>query len=532
MKKINIFSTIAFFVLCTFIGSCNGKGSKDNNSDTITDSIQSAQTLIEKQLQRLSDTIFESAKTGVNFSVTVADTTVSGNLDNLNDMYADTPGAFTFRKGSRRDADFGGYIKSKPTKFTIDWTFKTEEPYRETSLGTWGGGTGWTGEPVYVEWPDTLLEKMKSNGAVYSDFSGKEIIFGSLCGKVYFLDYLSGKPSRKALPGVNPIKGSVSLDPSLNGNLYVGQGVPAERPFGAFLVDLFTNKVDFYRPEDPKAQRRWGAFDSSSVRVAQFLMVPGENGSIYKYIVAPGKLTLHSVLRYKVNGAAPGIESSMAVYSNYGFTCDNHGNILGINLDTMEPVWLYRLGDDIDSTPVVAEEDGIPYLYVGCEIDRQGTSGTANFVKLNATNGEEVWKLSLPGNRYDVNNKHFDGGYFSTSLLGTGNCKDLIFAQCVRNTKGQNGEFIAIDRKSGDIKYQIPLKHYGWSSPVGFLDENGSLYIVTADCAGNIYIIDGLTGEIIYVERVGSNFESSAVVNGNSLVIGSRGSSIFKITLE
>ena len=531
MKNTN-YSCLAYisFISLLFFG-CSGRTAHDQNQDSLSDSIEGAQKEIIQEVQRLPDTVYQSAKQ-VNFTVEIRDTTKSGRLESLEDMYAYTPGAFTFRKDALRQANFGGKVQEKPTKFKIDWTFKTEENYKETKLGTWGGGTGWTGEPVFVEWPDSLLQKMKESDAVYSDFSGKEIIFGSLCGKVYFVDYNSGKPSRKAIPGVNPIKGSVSLDPSLNGNLYVGQGVPVERPFGAFMVNLFNNQIDFYRPEDSKAQRKWGAFDSSSIRVSQFLMVPGENGSIYKYFVYPGKLELHSVLRYKVNGAAPGIESSMAVYANYGFTCDNHGNILGINLDKLEPVWLYRLGDDIDSTPVLSIEDGVPYLYVGCEIDRQGTQGTSNFVKLNATNGEEIWKLSLPGKRFDINNKHFDGGYFSTSLLGSGDCSDLIFAQCVMNTNRQNGELIAIEKATGKIKYQIALKHYAWSSPVGFLDPDAKMYIVTADCIGNIYIVDAKNGNIIYVEKVGNNFESSPVVIGNSLVVGSRGNSIFKITLE
>ena len=52
----------------------------------------------------------------------------------------------------------------------------------------------------------------------------------------------------------------------------------------------------------------------------------------------------------------------MAVYSNYGYTADNHGNILCINLNTMKPVWRYDYRDDNDSSPVVGVEDGKPYI--------------------------------------------------------------------------------------------------------------------------------------------------------------------------
>ena len=55
---------------------------------------------------------------------------------------------------------------------------------------------------------------------------------GSLCGKGYFINYQTGKASRKPLDLGNVVKGTMSLDPELM-NLYVGQGVPRQPgPFG------------------------------------------------------------------------------------------------------------------------------------------------------------------------------------------------------------------------------------------------------------------------------------------------------------
>lgn len=532
----NLIRKIAALITASLLLSaagCRG-GSSSGSEDSIAEtSSVNAENEMGLDEQRFPDTIYLSAKENVKFEVSILDTLSSGIINSLKDLYASTPGAFTFRKGSRRQANFGGKVDSIPSEFVIDWEFHTKENFTETKYGKWGGGTGWTGEPVLVEWPDTLLSKMKSAGVVYDEFSGKEIILGSLCGYVYFLDYLTGKPSRNAIEGVNPIKGSVSLDPTLNGNLYVGQGVPIERPFGVFKINLFTNKIDFFLPEDPKAQRKWGAFDSSSIRVGQFQFFPGENGSIYKYLVKGSDLKLHSVLRYTVNGAAPGIESSMAVYGNYGFTADNHGNILGINLDRLEPVWHYRLGDDTDSTPVVVEEDGRPYVYAGCEIDRQGNEGFANLAKLDAATGEEIWTAKIPGHAIVTpSGKRFDGGFFSTLLPGTGNCSDRIYTVVVKNQSNQNGNFLAIDRKTGNILYEIPLKYYGWSSPVGFMTPDNRMLVVAADCGGRLYLIDGEKGELITSALIGANFESSPVVSGNSLVMGSRGNTIYKISLK
>lgn len=518
-------SCILFLTILNSCGHSSTQSASTADSDSVMQDVKELPVV-----KRLPDTIYESAGI-VKYSIERCDTAVSGVLSSLADMYASAPGTLTFRNGPMRQADFQGRVKGEPKELVVDWTFHTQEDYTATSLGSWGGGSGWTGQPLYVEWPDSCLSRLRASGAMDKAFTGKEIIVGSLFGSVYFIDYVTGQASRKAIPVGNPIKGTVSLDPTLNGNLYVGQGVPARRPFGALAINLFDNEQFHFFAEDTKAQRRWGAYDSSPVRVGQFLFRPGENGGIYKLSVSPDRLTMHSVLRYTVGGAAPGIEASMAVYANYGFTADNHGNILAINLDTMKPVWAYKLGDDTDATPVIAVENGVPYLYVGCEIDLQD-AGAARFVKLNATDGTEVWRTNIDGRRMNIGKKHFDGGFYSSALLGSGDAENLIFANCVKNTKGQNGTFVAMDRKTGSIVYETPLKYYAWSSPVGFLNEKGRMFVVTGDCSGNLYIINARDGKVITTKSVGNNFESSPVVKDNSLVVGSRGNSIFKISLK
>lgn len=80
--------------------------------------------------------------------------------------------------------------------------------------------------------------------------------------------------------------------------------------------------------------------------------------------------------------------------------------------------------------------------------------------------------------------------------------------------------------------YKNTMDFYAWSSPVGFLNEDNELFIVTGDIIGNIYLIQGRTGEVIFKEQIGDNFESSPVVIDSSFVVGSRGTQIFKMHLE
>ena len=520
MYKLFVTALLSLGLLCV-IGCGSGSQSSVPVADSIIDSVVISKI---ETLKMLPDTAYRSAS-NVKFDIQIPDTAIDGTLESLVDLYKNVPGALTFRGGSRRDANFGGVLDSVPSKIIVDWQFITDEDYAPTKYGAWGGGTGWTGQPLYVEWPDSLV-------ADFKQASKKEIIVGSLSGRVYFIDLESGKASRKAINTENPIKGTVSLDPTLNGNLYVGQGLSAHKTVGALVINLNKHEITHNFGPDPKARRRWEAYDSSPIRAGQFLFRPAENGTLYKFIIEPGSLKLHSALRYTVGGAAPGMESSMAVYRNYGFTADNAGNILCVNLNTLKPVWHYKLPDDIDATPVVVEEpDGGVYVYAGCEVEHAGVTN-AVFAKIDALTGKEIWTNRTIANRANVGTKHFDGGYYATCLPGKGNCSDLIFANIVRNTKGQNGEFMAIDCKTGKTVYATPLKHYAWSSPVGFLTKDGKQYIVTGDCAGRIYLINGENGQIISTRQVGNNFESSPVVIGNSLVVGSRGNSIYKISVK
>lgn len=520
--------TAALVLLSTGCISKNGSATAESANDTAVDTLALP---APQPLTRLPDTMYASAD-AVKFVVEYVGDSAAGALSSLDDLYTGAPGALTFRQGQSRDASFAGTISGTPSEITVDWEFATAYDTTRTKFGVWGGGSGWTGQPLLVSWPDSIASCFRDSAIVNESFDGKELIVGSLCGNVYFINPETGASTRNPVYAGNPIKGTVSLDPTLNGNLYVGQGIPANKPFGAVVVNLYKDIVTDMFAEDPKAWRGWGAYDSSPVRVGQFLFRPGENGSVYKFNVEQGSLTLHSVLRYRVAGYAPGIEASMAVWRNYGFVCDNHGNIIALNLDNMRPVWRYTLGDDIDSTPVVGVEDGNPYIYTGCEIDRQG-SGTARFVKLDALSGEPVWRTEMEGNRADVDGKHFDGGYYATALPGSGNCSHLIYNNCVLNTGSmQNGVFVAFERSTGKIAYTTPLRYYAWSSPVGFLNERGEMFVVTLDAAGRAYLINGADGSIISVKQVGANFESSPVVWDNHVAVGSRGRFIYRMSIK
>lgn len=518
-----IASALALTLLSMNVISCSGITSKTSRADSDSMAVK-----VDRKM--LPDTAFASVE-DLTFEVELIDSLTSGEIENLINPYDTVPGIFTFRGGQTRDArTFSGKIKGEPDTIVQDWAFTT------ATRGEWGGGSGWTGQPVYVKWPKSLMAKFRQlSPALTADFSDEEIIVGSLCGDVYFINFANGKPSREIIPANNPIKGSVSLDPAMDGSLYVGHGIPTNQSFGHLSVDLFKHEVVYTFDRDPKAKRRWGAYDSSPVVAGQFLFWPGENGTIYKYLrKGNGRLVMHSTLRYLIKGdSGAGIETSMAVYKNYGYIGDNHGDILCVNLNTMKPVWHYDNHDDIDGSIVLELENGVPYIYVGCEVDMQsGSDARTHFVKLNGMNGTAVWEWSCPSRRSYQGEKHFDGGLYCTPLLGDGNCKKMIFAS-FNQLDGKNGsEFLAFDKTTGQCLYRKPLNFYAWSSPVGFYNEKNELYIVIGNSSGHLYLIRGKDGEILSDQVLSSNFESSPVVKGNTFVVGSRNGNIYRFHLE
>lgn len=480
------------------------------------------------------DTIYASAEK-VMFVIDTIDVTLPCELSDFEDLYKDAPGIFMFRGSPSRNPNFCGRLHGDSVKISTEWIFTTSIDTTKTSHGVWGGGTGWTGQPLYVRWPDSLISRFRQMTDIVTDaFQPQEIMFASLCGKLYFVDFQTGKESRKPFETQNVLKGTPSLNPFLNGHLYVGHGVQKHMPFGTIVFDLFSHSEKHAFGKDPKAWRGWCAYDSSPVVVGGFVFRPGENGTVYKYYIGDGGYKLQSTLRYSLtkSKSSPGIESSMAVCKNYGYTADNAGNILCINLNTMKPVWHYFNHDDTDATPLVDVEDTIPYVYTGCEVDRQGNSGTSHFVKLNGLTGEVVWDNTVACKRIHFGDKSLDGGMFGSPLLGGGDCEGMIFSNFCVNEAKVTGWLLGFDKKDGHVVCRAETKHYCWSSPVALYNDNNEMFIFTADTEGYVYLIKAKTGEIVATEKIGSNFESSPIVVDDKIILGSRGNKIYKISLQ
>lgn len=462
-------------------------------------------------------------------------TSIDGTVDDFHDPYTNAPGIFCFRGSTMRDMPHCGKVKGRPSTIEMDWCFTTATDNRKALGHAWGGGSGWTGQPLYVNWPDEQYERIKrENAHLTPDFAREEIIVASLCANVYFINFHTGKASRQPMPTGNPVKGTPSLDPRLNGNYYVGQALHCEEPFGAILYNVFTNERKSIFSADHSAWRNWNAYDSNPIIYGNFLIRPGENGTLYKFVAKADTLIKHTTLRFRANrgGGAAGMESSIAICRNYGYIGDNWGNIICVNLNTMRPVWYYWNHDDTDATIIVEQEGGTPYLYTSCEVDKQGPNGCSYFTKLNGLNGDTIWTRPIPCHKRPVFGTEREGGMFATPLFGHGNCEGRIFATFCTLDSNKLGRFCCIDKQSGRIIYSIDTDIYLWNSPIAYYNEKNEMYVLFGDVAGYLYLVDAKSGEILVKKKLGNNFESSPIPIGNSAVVGSRGREIYKFTIK
>jgi hypothetical protein len=464
-----------------------------------------------------------------------------GQLQTFPDTYSNIPGVFTFRGNHLRDSAAYGLVNEKPTQIVKQWEFKTGASPR------WGGGAGWTGQPAIVKWPTDVKLIMNIRGEFKKKDNFVEVIYASLDGKVYFFDMLSGKQTRTPIDIKNPIKGSVSVDPRGYPLLYVGQGIPqtGNSQIGFRIYSLIDGKLlHFVKGIDSYAYRGWGAFDGAALvnRNTDTLFFGGENGLFYSmklHTKFDAKNKTISVkpqsvkYRYKIgNINHQGIENSVASYKNMMYFTDNGGTLQGLDLTKMKPVWALGMTDDSDATIVIEPEKGVPFLYTGTEVDRQGSKGNSILRKVNGLTGKVMWKKEIPALTI-LGKNPVNGGLLATPIIGKHDISNQIIFTIARYKTMSGGLMISLDKQTGKEIWRREMSQYAWSSPVAVYDKKGNSYIVQCDSVGTIYLLKGKTGEIIQKKNFyGSNIESSPAIFNNMIVIANRGGRIFSLTIE
>lgn len=452
--------------------------------------------------------------------------------------YTDLEGITCFRGNNYRNS--ASYGTSSIKEKTLTQSFKFD-----TSSSSWGGGAGWTGQPLIVKWPEDLKNKMN----IYDEFKEKEdfteVIYSSLDGNIYFLDLESGKQSRDKIRVGNPIKGTMTIDSRGIPLLYTGEGIPENDVVGFNIYSLIDgSKLYEINGMDQNAYRGWPAFDGSCLVCSEqdTVIEGGENGLVYiiklntDYDKENNHISINPVVtkyRYGIEGSAGriGTENSVAAYANLLYFADNNGDIQCVDLNTLEPVWFFRSGDDTDATITIEVEDDVPYIYTGTEVDHQGTHGVSTLRKINGFIGNVVWEKSFECDSI-IGSDAINGGLMATNVIGKNNINDKVIFSLAKYKGFNKGATLALDKNSGETIWECDFNNYMWSSPVDFYDKDGKGYLIQCDSAGNMFLMDGDNGEVLNKLMSNGNVEASPAIYEDNVVVATRGGSIYGIKIK
>ena len=452
------------------------------------------------------------------------------------ETYTAIEGVLTFRGNHYRNAPAWGQAESEEKKLEIGWTHPIGAIRGNNSY--WAGA-GWTGQPLLVHWPEKTRQVM----GLYESFRDSdlvEVIYPVFDGHIYFLDLISGQRTRDPIKVGFGFKGTATADPRGYPLLYAGQGLNDTNgrtgPFRYRIFDLIENKeIAGIAGKDSSAFRSWGDFDASSLVHWQSdtLLEPGENGLFYrvelntKFDAAAGTVSVDPQLtrfRYKV-GSKPayGIESSPVAWRNYVYLTDNQGNILCLEINTLEVIWVFAAGDDSDATMVLEETEEGVFLYHGNTIDRRRKASDCQLRKLDALTGKLIWQHDVRC----VYDSVLNGGLLATPLLGVDDFADMIIFNVCKTTSSQAGLLLALDKDSGAVIWERPLANYSWSSPVAIKSAQGNHYGVFCDSAGIMHLFDLQTGNDYDTVSLELNCEASPAVYNDRIVVGTYARQIF-----
>ncbi|MBN2852062.1 MAG: pyrrolo-quinoline quinone [Clostridia bacterium] len=466
---------------------------------------------------------------------------ISGNtIFGSSQNYSEINGVTTFKGNNFRNSSSFGYPVIESKSLNLIWQFETShiDEYK---------GIGWTGQPAIVQWPAETQNIMNMYHSYKTSSGTVEVIYGALDGNIYFVDLYTGKYTRDPISLGLPIFGSITVDPRGYPLLYVGTGFNMNglryEDMTFSIISLIDGSVLYQiNGSDSYAIRTWGAFDSSPLidKVNDCLFIGCENGLLYslklnsdfspenKSISVAPELTRF----YYVNpfGRNAGFESSLAAFKNYIYITDNGGLLQCLNAQTLEPVWIYDLKDDSDSTVSIEVVDSnTVYLYTATEVSFEKESSFSYIRKFNALTGDMIWESKFKC----FYSESMTTGTTSTPVIGLSEISDSVIYSVTG--LGENGAFsnlISFDKSNGNIIWKNENLPYSLSSPVELYDENGKAYIIMSYSNGLIELINGQTGVPISNITIQGSIEGSPAIYNGNMVIGTRSGNIYSIKIN
>lgn len=418
-------------------------------------------------------------------------------------------GLTMFRGNPSRTWHGSGELPDNPR---VLWRYPDAPMCSESSdkgvVKTWCG-SGWTGQPVVWERPDGITE----------------VIFGAYDKNVHFVNAKTGLNTRPPFKTGDIIKGSVTLDPDGFPLLYFGSRdnklrvVALDRNVPTELWSLDTKDVPGIWNND---------WDGNPVIIDDLMYEGGEQGWFFiiklnrsydmsgKATVAPTILfktpSYDEALIAKVGDRNLGIENSVAIHKDRVYFANSGGHVMGLDISRADEglapqVFDYWMGDDVDASIVIDDEGK---LYVSSEKDRLNAraESVGQLVKLDPEKADpRVWGVSVPAKVSTI-----PGGIWATPAI----YENYIY------TATNPGEFLAVNRTTGEVTYRDNLNPHAWSSPIISRSE---LMVTTCDGRIRKYSLENPATPKFLSEfnlPSGSCIESTPALWNGNLYVGAR----------
>ncbi len=471
------------------------------------------------------------------------------------DSYLTLPfGVVTYRGNAFRQNAAVGNVGAGVSEMSLAWTAEAGSVKGASSTYY---GIGWTGQPAIIKWSKQIREASNIVEEKRSTSALKEVIVAGQDGKIYFLDLADGLPTREAINVGFPMRGTPSLHPLGYPVMTVGQYArkmaKTTGDIGLRFYDLLTQKqvywIDGLDGKDDRPYYEVGAFDTSALidPNTDTLITVGTNGMLYTADLNTeydaGKQTVsidpeQVVMKSRTKGQAKNhiaVEASPAMYGNYIFYADMGGILRCVDTTTMTTAWAVETGGDAVQAAIAldTDEDGNVWLYTANVLENR-KKGDCTIRRFNAETGEEDWAYALNVAKNAVK-KNKTPGAMASPVIGQHGLSDLVYFTLSNVSKtgakelfadadgALAGVTLAMDKSTGDVVWAMELDSYAYASPVAVYAEDGTGWIIQASASGTLYLLDGLTGEVVSTLAVEGTIEGSPAVYNDTLVIGTTG---------
>ncbi len=444
-------------------------------------------------------------------------------------------GVLTYRGNALRNSATYGVGDIEDGEFSTTWKMEFDKSIALSD------DLDFVGQPVIIKWDEINKPILELNESKKSKETLIEIIYATPDGHVYFLDMENGSYTRQPLKLGCPVMGTGSICPDGTPLYVVGAGDCSEKANSKiYVINLINGKIIYtfgersnYAMELPEEKYDFSSAGLFSL-ASDCLITQGENGVIYSYSIHVNmgssemqtSFAQKAEYTYTINDGEGSVEyaefkSSPAAWGSYLYTTDTKGNIVCTNVNDWSTVWIRDLGASCNATPCIEvdEADGTAYIYIGTSLnldEGKKTKGTAYIYKLNAANGDVVWRRS-----YEASvTKKTDGGFVASPCLGENELEDYVYFVLAGDDGRKAGKLICLEKEDGGERYYVELKHYSVSDPVAAYGEEGEGFLIICDNKGNVFMLEGKTGECTDTRRLGERITTSPVVYENILVLG------------